>query len=287
VWDAATGHSIAEVTGLAGEVMHVGWSAAGARVITEDSLANAIQVWDVARGTKLSLGGAEIESDRALDRALVDDGKQVRVVELAHGATIATLPGVTPLASLAISSDGRLAFAEREHGPARVFDTTSGAPIATLAGAEGSTARPVFSPDDRAVAGSPGGKGVQVWDVATGALRVSLQGRGQEVESIVWSPDGGMIATTSADRTAKIWDAVNGSLLASLAHEDTVADTLWSPDGAHLATVVLGAAGLRLWDVHLDRATPAAVAAQVRCTVPFRIVDGRALPAAIDRAACP
>jgi len=171
--------------------------------------------------------------------------------------------------SVAFSPDGaRLITAGR--GPIRIWDAATGKLLRELGPSGASTA--AFSPDGtRVLTGSWEEYVAQIWSAATGALEVTLEGHRDKVMWASWSRDGHLVATSSHDHMAKLWDAATGTLLRTI--EGPIHTAELSPDGTHILTT--GPAFAVIWDVELDRRTPAEVAAVVAARSPWRLVDGR------------
>src|SRR5687767_1560247 len=118
---------------------------------------------------------------------------------------------------LAFSPDGKL-LASTVYGDATVslWDTETGALTATFRGEKGSrrvnesieivrTARPVFSPDGRALAVADfAANEVRLWDVSAGKVQETFKG-GWGLGNPVFSPDGHLLALVGMPGL-KVWD---------------------------------------------------------------------------------
>ena len=116
---------------------------------------------------------------------------------------------------VAFSSRGLLATASSDT-TAKVWDTATGACLATLAGHTGTVEAVAFAPDGAVVATASGDATVRVWHAATGAHlltldRARLHGAGRGVLT-----SGALLATASGDATARLWDVASGAHLATL-----------------------------------------------------------------------
>jgi WD40 repeat protein len=108
--------------------------------------------------------------------------------------------------------------------PARLWDTRTGKPIATLTGHTDLVEAVAFSPDGTTLATASNDHTARLWNARTGKPIATLTGHTDLVEAVAFSPDGTTLATASNDHTARLWNA---------GYTDTVA---FSPDENTLAT---------------------------------------------------
>jgi len=156
-------------------------------------------------------------------------------------------PGAAGIDSVALSRDGsRLAALAGRR--AWVWDTATGATVATLS--QGAGLEPGFdlSPDGRRLVAPVPPNAAVVWDTDSGRVICTYDGHAGAVQRARFSPDGTRVATASADRTAHIWDATTGRVeLRLTGHTNIVWDACFSPDGARVATTS-GDRTARIWD---------------------------------------
>ena len=122
----------------------------------------------------------------------------------ATGATLAALEGVN---SAALSPDGRTVVTTSNDPTAQLWDTQTGAALATLEGHTDRVLSAVFSSDGSHVLTASADHTARLWDAKTGDSLAILEGHTDEVLSAEFSPDGSRILTGSADQTARLWDA--------------------------------------------------------------------------------
>ena len=128
----------------------------------------------------------------------------------------------------------------------RLWDSATGASIATLEGHSNIVTSLSFSPDGSRLASGSHDETVRLWDGATGAPIATLNGHSGPVRSLSFSPDDSRLASGSDDETVRLWDGATGAPIAIL--EGYVTSLSFSPDGSQLASVSWDKA-VRLWDV--------------------------------------
>ncbi len=143
--------------------------------------------------------------------------------------------------SVQFSSDGQRIVTASDDKTARVWESTSGKLLTTLAhGDRVNSAQ--FSPDGLLIVTASHDKTARVWESGSGKLLATLA-HGDQVNSAQFSPDGlrivtaaGSIHLTSKDNTARVWEGASGKLLATLSHESGVHSAQFSPDGLRIVT---------------------------------------------------
>jgi WD40 repeat protein/tRNA A-37 threonylcarbamoyl transferase component Bud32 len=149
---------------------------------------------------------------------------------------------------VAFSPSGSLVVTVAEQNTARVWDASSGRPVAVLKGHGGRISAIAFGIDEERCATASADKTARVWDVRTGRQLVSLATHQAGVAAVAFSPDGTRVATASLDKTARLWDLATGAEVASLrGHGDGVIDVAFMPDGARVVTASLDKTA-RIWN---------------------------------------
>ena len=133
----------------------------------------------------------------------------------------------------AFSHDGRRVVATTEDDKTmKVWDTQTGAEVATLRGHEDS----VFSPDGKQIVTGSDDKTIKVWDAETGAELMTLRGHGEIVNSVAFSPDGKRIVSGSEDTMIKLWDSQSGAEVKTLRGPEWIGSVAFSPDGRRIVS---------------------------------------------------
>jgi serine/threonine protein kinase len=151
--------------------------------------------------------------------------------------------------------DGRRLASSGSDGAIRLWDGSTGRPMATLRGHGPEVHALSWSPDGRRLASASYDRTVKLWDVTSGREIATLRGHNGEVRDVSWSPDGRRLASASNDGTVKIWDADAGQETATLrGHVSAVSSLCWSPDGRRLASCSADST-VRIWDADAGHQT--------------------------------
>ena len=156
-----------------------------------------------------------------------------------------TLPA-TNIRSIAWSSDGKMvAASEGMNGLVKVWDATTGKPLAAISDEEMPLGSVVWSPDSRWLAVFAWNQVVTIWNSMTWQqkYRWPLHAdwnhnltNADGVYSVAFSPDGKQLAAGSTRGWIVVWDMHSGRELSSFhAHSAKVRTVAWHPDGTRLA----------------------------------------------------
>ncbi|MCG9131695.1 sigma-70 family RNA polymerase sigma factor [Candidatus Poribacteria bacterium] len=148
--------------------------------------------------------------------------------------------------SVAFSPDGKILASSVRYGTVRLWDTETGANIATLEEAGGPV---VFSPDGKLLASSGPVQAIKLWDLETRTDIMTLRGKAGAVFDLKFSPDGTTLVSGEGFGTIKFWDVVTGENIDTLeGHTGIVFSVEFSPDGKTLTSGSQDGTVL-LWDL--------------------------------------
>jgi RNA polymerase sigma factor (sigma-70 family) len=210
---------------LPDSTLHV-WDAASGRLLATYSLKelrpDCISV--AGDGNTLAVAGAS------------DEGRIIRLWDLAAGREIRSMRGERPVEAVAFSPDARLLATGQLDGRLSLWDVATGREVILLAREEQAITAVAFSPDGRLLASASGVRPrapqawvsppLRLWDALTGKEVARLPGAGADISSLAFAPDGIHLASGLWDSTALIWDL---SVIAGAETERIRSlDTLWS-----------------------------------------------------------
>jgi WD40 repeat protein len=279
-WDARSGERIGGWS-ESGLPYAIAITRDGARVIIGDLMAPEARILDARTGAPLAVlrGHARVVYNLALspDDAVVATASYDRTVRqwsASDGSPIG-VPIQLDQRPTAVAFDParpRLAIA-LEDGTIALYDRQSGAREKSWSGHATWIQALAFSADgSRLVSAGRQDHVAKIWDLRGDAPPVVLVGHSDNLITATFSPDARLVATCSVDDTARIWDAATGELERTIpGPSHTVA---FSPDGKQLYTT-----GRRdfavVWGLGVDPRDPAALAAEVDATSPWRLESGR------------
>ena len=154
-----------------------------------------------------------------------------------------------PVYSVAVSPDGKLFATGSFDKTAKLWDTSTGKELRTLAGKLGHTNLVLgvsFSPDGSSLATVSTDNNLKIWDIANGKP-TALLAHAAGVTRVAASADSKLFAAGGADGTIRIWTSVDGKLTQTLAgHTGAVVGLGFAPNG--LTLISAGAdKTLRYW----------------------------------------
>jgi WD40 repeat protein len=251
LWDARTGRQLLQLAHPA-RVNGAVFAQGGALLLTASG--TQIGLWNATTGQRL--GTLENRDDQYSLTRLTVARDLVLAESFGGDLRVWSLPARRELSSLhrsnvdraALSPDGaRIAAASGK--TVTVFDSRSGATLATVPRGRYALARLVFSADGARIAIGDQGGATRIWEVRTGAALTPPLLHNAAIDDLAFSPDGSLIATASADNTARLWDAATGEpVTPPLPHRDSVIAAAFTPDGQRLLTASVESVG-RLWEV--------------------------------------
>ena len=257
IWQAATGKQLVEWKAHGDQVLSVGFSPDGNRLVSSAYGLEPAAVWtlpDHRRALSLAHTGV-------INRiAYSPDGRQIATASAdrtavlwsaADGQRLFTLAGhAAGVLRATWSPDGALVATAGDDGSVLVWDVEQGRRVARRVGHRAQIKDLAFDPRGRWMASAGADGRALVWTTEP-QQRITFL-RGHELASIwatEFSPAGDHVLTASADETARIWDAATGRELLTLRHPAPLAIARFSPDGTQVATGADDGA-VRIWNAH-------------------------------------
>jgi hypothetical protein len=155
----------------------------------------------------------------------------------------------------------------------------------SLDGHTGSVYFATFSPDGTHIVTTSTDGTAKLWNAVKGDFLASFDAHRHWVVTAAFSPDGSRIATASLDGTAKVWEVTNGRSLTTLAgHAGPVLAAAFSRDGSRIVTTSVDRSA-KVWDLRLETRSRPEIADLVRRVVPWRLDQGRLIPASPNASA--
>jgi serine/threonine protein kinase len=193
-------------------------------------------------------GEAEPEGDPAGEPA---PSGQPAVAKDGHGAVLETSP--SPLRSVAISPDARLAVAGSHDGTILIHDLAAGRRRGVLHAHEGWVNSLAFSPDGERLVSCGTDNRIRIWNMNTGEEVRRLEGHAGPVDAVACCRKGQCLLSSSVDRTVRLWDLATGQPLLRLeGHSNIVRCAAPSPDGRRAVSGSWDYT-LRLWDLETGK----------------------------------
>jgi eukaryotic-like serine/threonine-protein kinase len=168
---------------------------------------------------------------------------------LTHPGTLSFEGHTGPVASVAVSPDGKRIASGSHDQTVKLWDVATGQVRLTLTGHAGAVMSVAYSPDGKRIASCSDDQTVKLWDAATGQERLTLNAHAGLLASVALSPDGKHIACGSFSGNVKVWDAASGlETLTLKGHSRAVLSIAFSPDGKRIASGS-GDQTLKVWDL--------------------------------------
>lgn len=199
IFDAATDQPVRDLSGHAGRVLAMTYSADG-KWLASASSDGSVKVWNGADGVE----------------------------------TLTLLGHDAPIGSVGFSDDGDRLITGSDDGSVRVWDRETGAELLVLVEGEPGSAAGAFSPDGRttAVGGSDGR--VLLVDAQTGAQIAEIGQHDGPLLDMAFNADGSLLASVSSERVT-LYDVRTLQEIGRIAYVPAIAAIALSPDGALLA----------------------------------------------------
>ncbi len=203
-WDVVVQPALQLVADVGAPVTSVEF-VAGGRALAATAGERRYRV-DLPDGSATPVGAAQASEGVARGpgglRAVID-GRTVTIT-LANGSAVRLSGHRDTVTSVAFSADGkRVVTASADHD-ARIWETTSGAPLQVLRGHFAIVSDARFSPDGRWVV-TAGPVTAGLWSAVSGRLVYLLQGHEGKLLSVAFAPDGRRIATGGEDGTVRLY----------------------------------------------------------------------------------
>jgi WD40 repeat protein len=204
-------------------------------------------------------GTLRIESTQDVQVVLSQEGREVRILDVASGSQVIRLPSGEYEASLR-GGDVRMrleqaGFTLERGGEAVVIvrpvppAVPQPAELHKLAGHKEWVMGVAFAPHGRELATAAADHTLKFWDPAAGGEARSIDAHGDDLRAVAYSADGLWIATAAHDEKIKLWDAATKELKHELpGHDGPVTSLAFDPTGAVLYSGGDDGA-VRRWDV--------------------------------------
>ena len=260
-WDTDTGQLLATIP--TGHTYSRSWLVAGGKQLIaqtlEDDRTEAVEVWDLERGTRLSTHAVPVQFWPAPDgsRIAYEWQQKIYIMDTRSGSTRVSPTALTSAAvsggylgngsPLCFQPDGRRLAVCGLMGEVALLDTDSFEILSAFEAHKNLIWTMVFSPDSRFLATGSLDNTIRITDVTTNppAAVATLRGHAGWVQGLCFSPDGSLLASCGKDRTLRLWDTRTWSPR-GVFESDGVAPS-FLPDGQ---TLINGDdKQVRFWDI--------------------------------------
>jgi WD40 repeat protein len=261
-WDTDTGQLLATIP--TGHTCSQSWLVAGGKQliaqILEGDRPEAVEVWDLERGTRLSTHAVPAFFQPAPDGSRIAYAWQqkIYIMDTKSGSTRVSPTALTSAAAsgrgffsfvtfLCFQPDGRRLAVGGMMGEVALLDTDSLEILSTFEAHKNIIWTMVFSPDSRLLATGSLDNTIRITDVTTNppAAVATLRSHTAWVQGLCFSPDGLRLASCGKDRTLRLWDTRTWSPR-GVFESDGVAPS-FLPDSQTL--INSNAKQVRFWDI--------------------------------------
>ncbi len=252
----ATGTTVRTITGRAGTVLSLAFSADGTQLLS-GTLRNSLMLWDVATGTQIQSFVGHTASISSV--ALSADGQYalsgsfdstIRLWNVNTGEQLAELRDEPEqqVNSVAFNSNSTRILSADKVGTVTVWDIAEAIPIYRLYGHSGAVTVVVYTQNDRAISAGSDAT-LRILDTEGDEIIQRSAVHLAEVNSVAVSPDGTMMLSASNDMAVALWDRETNTVLRTLSeHTDAVNAVAFSPDGTRAVSASRDARVI-VWDV--------------------------------------
>jgi WD40 repeat protein/predicted Ser/Thr protein kinase len=168
-------------------------------------------VWDVATGTELAHhltdGMPQVATSPRGLFLLTNHAEQGQLVDALTGEKMCDIGAhAADFRNLSFCTDGSRFLTAMKDGTIRVWDTESGAALATLTGHTSIVYDATFSPDDSRIVSAANDNTIRIWEARSYEPLLELRGHESYVHALAFSPDGARLVSASGDHTLRVWD---------------------------------------------------------------------------------
>jgi WD40 repeat protein len=254
LWDADSGHQVAELPGDAAWVEHLAWSPDGRRLAS--SAGKQLRLWS-PDGTSVHRCEPEPSTISAVAWAgndeIVSAGYgRVAFRCAADGRVTETLSWQGSLISLALSTDGAIVACGSQDRTVHFWRRSNGED-SMMSGYPVKPAALAFDATGTLLA-TGGAEYVTVWSFAgdgpEGTEPGLLDCHARPVTALVFAPGSRRLASAAKDGSLLIWDLAadgNGTLVGAALGDGAIEAIAWHPDGGAVAAID-AAGGVAVWD---------------------------------------
>jgi eukaryotic-like serine/threonine-protein kinase len=227
VWEPAPRVLLHQLTNTTGKIWACNFLADAKKLVTYSLSGNLLHEWDLTTGLEMQSWQAPVTFNPA---ALTPDERSFIAVgyggdavfrDLADSSNTKLVLDALEAVSAGFSPDGMLFAVASNLGHARVWETATWRPVATLGGFLNGAHSVSFSPDGRRLAiASDGKEAVRMWDTDSWQDVFTLEAQGTGFQGAWFSPDGNAIIWGS-QTTLYVWRAPSWEQIAAAEAKET------------------------------------------------------------------